>query len=123
MFAQMHARDGKMNKKMEMIDAKIDKQKDDIITSLIEKFQKEVEVNKSEVTGIKEQMMDIETNLKVMQNLVEENVVLLDRKVKEGVELKSEFENSVQECREDRVKTIEDRMDNKMKKFEKSIKM
>ena len=41
-----------------------------------------MEANKSEITGIKKQMMDIETNLKVMQNLVRENVVLMDRKLK-----------------------------------------
>ena len=73
----------------------------------------EVEPNINEITGIKEQMKDIETNLKVMQNLVGENVVLMDQKVKEEVEhqLKSEFEKSVQECMEDRAKIIEDRME------------
>ena len=70
---KMDARDEKIKEKMEMMNAKIDKQKDDIITSLTEKFQMEVETNKSEITGIKEQMNDIERNLKVMQNLVGEN--------------------------------------------------
>ena len=36
----MTARDEKMNEKMKMMDAKIDKQKNDIITSLNEKFPK-----------------------------------------------------------------------------------
>ena len=58
----MDARNKEMDEKMEMMDAKIDKQKDDIISSLTEKFQKEVEANKSEITGFKKQMMDIETN-------------------------------------------------------------
>ena len=48
---------------MEKVDEKIDKQ-----ISLTEKFQKEVETNKNEITGIKEEMKDMETNLKVMQN-------------------------------------------------------
>ena len=94
------------------------------ITSLSEKFQVEVEANKNEITGIKEQMKDIETNLKVMQNFVGENVVLIDQKVREEVEhqLKSEFEKSVEECIKDRVKIIEARMEIKMKKFEKLMK-
>ena len=37
---------------MEKTDEKIDKQKDDIITSLSEKFQKEVEANKNEIEEI-----------------------------------------------------------------------
>ena len=54
-----------------------------------------------------------------MQNLVGENVVLMDRKLRE---LKSEFDKLVQECMEDRVKILEDRMEIKMKKFEKLMK-
>ena len=50
---------------------KIDKQ-----ISLTEKFQKEVKTNKNGIIGIKEQKKDMETNLKVVQNLVGENVVL-----------------------------------------------
>ena len=68
MDERMYARDEKMNAKMDVRDAKIDKQKDDIITSLTEKFQTDIQANKNEITGIKEQMKDIETNLKVMQN-------------------------------------------------------
>ena len=37
---------------MEKTDEKIDKQKDDIIISLSEKFQKEVEANKNEIEEI-----------------------------------------------------------------------
>ena len=76
------------------MDPQIDKQKYDIMTSLTEKFQKEVEANKSEITEIKEQMMTTETNLKVMQDIVGENVVLMNRKITQEDEhqVKSEFE-------------------------------
>ena len=72
----------------------------------------EVEANKNEITGIKEQMKDIQTNLKVVENFVGENVVLMDEKVKEEVEHqpRSELGKSM--------KSMEDRM----KKFEKTIK-
>ena len=53
----------KMDARMEKMEGKIDKQKDAIITSLNKKFQMEVEANKYEITGIKEQMKDVETNL------------------------------------------------------------
>ena len=53
----------KMNARMEKMEGKIDMQKDAIVTSLNEKFQMEVKANKNEITGIKEQMKDVETNL------------------------------------------------------------
>mgnify|MGYP005985843369 CR=1 FL=1 len=53
-----------MNEKMEMMDAKIDKQKDDLITSLNEKFQMDIEANKNKIEEIKEQ-------IKGMENIVE----------------------------------------------------
>ena len=65
----MDARNKEMDEKMEMMDAKIDKQKDDIITSLTKKFQTEVEANKNEITGIKEQMVLIDRKEKRMSNL------------------------------------------------------
>ena len=121
----------KMDARMEKVDEKIDKQKHDIITSLTEKFQKKVEANQNEITGIKEQMKNIQTNLKVVENLVGENVVLMDQKVKEEVQhqLKSELEKSV-ECvenrmenkMEDRMKSMENRMESKIKKFEQIMK-
>ncbi|XP_063920956.1 uncharacterized protein LOC135135765 [Zophobas morio] len=93
MEARNKEMDEKMDGRMEKTDEKIDKQKHAIITSLSEKFQMEVEANQNEITGIKEQMKDIQTNLKVVENFVGENVVLMDEKVKEEIEhqLKTDF--------------------------------
>ena len=68
--------------------------------------------------------MDTHLQVTSMQNVLEESVVLMDQKVKDEVDhqLKSEFEISVQECMIDQMKTMEDRMLSKMKKFEKIIK-
>ena len=68
--------------KMKMMNAKIDKQKNYIISSLKRKFQKEVEANKNEIEEIKEQMKGMKTNLEEIQNLVRGNVGL-NEKVKE----------------------------------------
>ena len=60
-------------------------------------------------------MNDIKANLQVIQN-VGENIILMDQKIREKVEhqLKSELEKSVQECMVDRMKTIEDQIENIM---------
>ncbi|KAJ3652754.1 hypothetical protein Zmor_018691 [Zophobas morio] len=103
----MDARDEKMkstieevNGKMEIMDAKIDKQKDDILTSLGEKFQKEVEANKNEIEEIREEMKDVKTNLENMKNIVGRNMIAMENNM------------------EDRMKTIEDQI----KTFEKTMK-
>ena len=95
----------KMDARMEKMAEKIDKQKDDMITSLSEKFQKEVEANKNKIEEIREEMKDVKTNL---ENIVGRNMMAMEH------QLKSELEKSV-EC-------IEDRMEHKMKKFEKMMR-
>ena len=105
MNQKMDARDEKMNATIEEMNEKIDKQKDDIITSLSEKLQKEVEANKNEIEDIRQEMKDVKTNLESMENIVRRNMMAME------YQLKSESEKSVHECIEDR-----------MKKFEKTIK-
>ena len=90
----------KVNGKMEMMDTKIDKQKDDIITSS-EKFQKEVKANENEIEEIRAEMKDVKTNLENMENIVGRNMMAMEH------QLKSELEKSVHECIEDRMKKIE----------------
>ncbi|KAJ3656409.1 hypothetical protein Zmor_015489 [Zophobas morio] len=104
---KMGSRIEEVNGKMEMMDTKIDKQKDDIITGLSEKFQKKVEANKNEIEEIREEM-NVKTNLENMENIVGRNMMAME------YQLKSELEKSV-EC-------IEDRMEHKMKKFEKMMR-
>ena len=72
MKEEMGGRMEVMNEKLEMMDTKTDKQKDNIFTSLIEKFQKEVEANKNEIEKIKEGR---KTNLENVGNIVGENMI------------------------------------------------
>ena len=60
-----------------------------------------MEVNKNEIEEIREEMKDRTTNLENKENIVGRNMM----------------ENNM----EDRMKIIEDRMENKIKKFEKII--
>ena len=83
MNEKMDARDERMNEKMEMMDVKINKQ-----ISVTEKFQKDVEANKNEITEIKEGVKDMKTNLQITQDVVAENVILIDQKVKSRASFK-----------------------------------
>ncbi|KAJ3651553.1 hypothetical protein Zmor_017585 [Zophobas morio] len=87
------------------MDTKIDKQKDDIITSS-EKFQKEVKANENEIEEIRAEMKDVKTNLENMENIVGRNMMAMEH------QLKSELEKSVHECIEDRMKKIENTIKN-----------
>ena len=50
-----------INEKIEMMDAKVDKQKDDIITSLTDM---DMEANKNEIVEIKEQMKNVKEEVR-----------------------------------------------------------
>ena len=63
---------------MEKMEAKIDNKQ----FSLFERFQMGFEINKNEITKIKDQMKDTNRSLEVMQNIVKQNTVLLEKKVK-----------------------------------------
>ncbi|KAJ3652503.1 hypothetical protein Zmor_018460 [Zophobas morio] len=69
---KMKATIEEVNGKMEMMDTKIDKQKDDIFTSLSEKFQKEVEANKNAIEEFRQDVKDLKTNWNIWKILLDE---------------------------------------------------
>ena len=54
----------------------------DIITSLTEKFQMDIEANKNEIKEIKEEVKDVKRNLENMGNIVGKNIISMEHQLK-----------------------------------------